>query len=102
MPELRLKESKIASELQKNSLNLDNQEIEIQRANNASEEIQIRIEQINDDLNREKFLLEDANENLKRVKEEKSNLEKQQGDLFKEELNTTTKSIKNNNPIIDF
>ena len=76
LPELRSKESNIASDLQINSINLDNQEKEIERANNAVEEIQIRINQINDDVSREQFLLNDANENLIRVKEEKSILEK--------------------------
>ena len=103
LPELRLEEGKIASELQKNTINLENQELEIQRAEDKADEIKIRIEQINDDLNREQFLYEDANENLKRVKDEKSSLEKQQGDLFKTDLkNDPTESLKNNNPIIDY
>ena len=105
LPKLRLQENKTSSELQKNSINLDNQEAEIKRAENAAEEIQMRIEQINDDLNREKFLLDDANENLKRVKGEKSSLEKHQGDLFNEDLddkNDKSESLKNNNPVINF
>ena len=67
LPELRGQESKITADLQKNSLKLENQEIEIQRANKAADEICIRIEQIKDDLNREQFLLDDAIENLSRV-----------------------------------
>ena len=84
---------------------MDNQEKEIERANSAVEEIQIRIEQINDDFSREKFLLDDAKENLVKLQEEKSLLEKQQGDLFTEETNTLkplSDSSKNNNPIIDY
>ena len=46
LPNLRLEENKIASELQKNSINLNNQEKEIERANAAVEQIQIRIGQI--------------------------------------------------------
>jgi chromosome segregation protein len=105
LPSMRLEESKIASELQRNSINLDNQEKEIERANNAVDEIQIRIEQIKNDSNREQFLFDDAKENLSRVKDEKSLLEKQQGDLFIEDnsknLDDTTSS-RNNNPIIDY
>ena len=105
LPELRQQESKATSELQKNSINLDNQEKDIERANNAIEEIQIRIEQINNDVSREQFLLDDAKENLVKLQEEKSLLEKHQGDLFAEESNTLKAlpdSAKNNNPIIDY
>ena len=106
LPNLRIEESKIASELQKNTMSLDNQEKEIERANIAVDETKVRIEQIKNDINREKFLYDDAKQNLERVREEKSVLLKQQGDLFiqeDEELdqnNSTTK--KNNNPIIDY
>ena len=82
LPDMRLKENKISSELQRNTINLDNQEKEIVRANNAVEEIQIRIGQIKNDGSREKFLFDDAKENLSSVTDEKSLLEKQQGDLF--------------------
>ena len=104
LPDMRIEEGRIASELQRNSINLDNQEKEIERANTAVEEIQIRIEQINNDNSREQFLFDDAKENLSRVKDEKSLLEKQQGDLFiEEEPNNTNSSVpKNNNPIIDY
>ena len=104
LPDIRLIEGKIASELQRNTINLDNQEKEIARANTAVEEIQIRIEQIKNDSNREQFLFDDAQENLSRVKDEKSLLEKQQGDLFLEEEseNTGSSVTKNNNPIIDY
>ena len=105
LPDLRLKESKIASELQRNTINLDNQEKEIYRANSAVEETQIRIEQIKNDINREEFLLSDAKENLDRVRDEKSLLEKQQGDLFIDDEGETDKNlkqIKNNKPIIDY
>ena len=84
---------------------MDNQEKEINRANDAVEETQIRIEQIKNDINREQFLFDDAKENLERVKEEKSILEKQQGDLFIEasdEQDLETNSKQNNNPIIDY
>jgi len=103
-PEMRLEESNIASELQRYTINLDNQEKEIERANSAVEEIQIRLEQINNDSNREQFLFDDAQENLTRVKDEKTILEKQQGDLFvEEEITLDSKaSPKNNSPIIDF
>ena len=105
LPEIRTQESYLAAELQKNTINFDNQEKEIERANNAVEEIQIRSEQIKNDNNREQFLFQDAKENLSRVREEKSLLEKQQGDLFieeeTEEINNQTKS-KNNNPVIDY
>ncbi len=105
LPELRKHESNIASELQKNSINLVNQEKEIERAKNAVEEIQIRIEQINNDVSREQFLLEDSKDNLLKLLEEKTFLEKQQGDLFQEEIdisNTSTGSKENNNPIINY
>ena len=104
LPNMRLEEGKIASELQRNTINLDNQEKEIDRANIAVEEIQIRIEQIKNDSSREQFLFDDAQENLSRVKDEKSLLEKQQGDLFLEEEseNTSSSISKNNNPIIDY
>ena len=102
LPEQRGQESKITTELQKNSLKLENQEIEIQRANTASDEISIRIEQIKDDLNREQFLLDDAKENLSRVRDEKNLLEKQQGDLFEEQLQSSSAPSNNNNPIIDY
>jgi len=108
LPDLRLEENKIAAELQRNTINLDNQEKEIERANTTIEEIQIRIEQIKNDNNREKFLFDDARENLSRVRDEKSLLEKQQGDLFVEEhsdnldLNADVSSSKNNNPILDY
>ena len=59
LPNLRLEESKIAAELQRNSINLDNQGKEIERANTAVEEIQIRIEQIKNDSNREQFLFDE-------------------------------------------
>ena len=105
LPDMRLQENKIASELQKNSINLENQEREIERANTAVEEIQVRIEQIINDNNREKFLFNDAKENLTRVEDEKSLLEKQQGDLFVEENSDNADSPKinkNHNPIIDY
>ena len=105
LPNMRIKESQIASELQKNSINLDNQEKEIDRANNAVEETQIRIQQIKNDKDREQFLFDDANENIERVKQEKSFLEKQQGDLFldvNDQDNLNTGSQRNNNPIIDY
>ncbi|MBI04950.1 MAG: chromosome segregation protein SMC [Pelagibacteraceae bacterium] len=106
LPSMRSKENEISSELQKNTINLDNQEKEIDRANVAVEETQIRIQQIKNDINREKFLFEDANENLIRVKEEKSILEKEQGDLFianNEDFNLdSANKQKNNNPIIDY
>ena len=104
LPNMRLEEGKIASELQRNTINLDNQEKEIDRANTAVEEIQIRIEQIKNDNSREQFLFDDAQENLSRVKDEKSLLEKQQGDLFLEEEseNNSSSISKNNNPIIDY
>ncbi len=105
LPDLRVEENKIASELQRNTINLDNQQKEIERANSAVEEIQIRIEQIKNDYNREQFLFDDAKDNLLRVKDEKSNLEKEQGDLFNDDnlssVNEKTSS-KNNNPIIDY
>jgi len=105
LPNMRLKESQIASELQKHTINLDNQEKEIDRANSAVEETQIRIQQIKNDMDREQFLFDDANENTERVREEKSILEKQQGDLFldtNEKDNDVTSSQRNNNPIIDY
>ena len=105
LPDIRIKESKIASDLQRNSINLDNQEKEIERAKSRSEEIQIQIDQIINDIKREQFLLDDAVDNLSRVSDEKSLLEKQQGDLFLEEnekLDMSKSSSKNNNPIIDY
>ncbi len=106
LPNLRIEENKTASELQKNTINLENQEKEIERANIAVDEINVRIEQIKNDIEREKFLFEDAKQNLERVKEEKSVLLKQQGDLF---LNPSEhiddiklSSKKNENPIIDY
>ncbi len=105
LPNMRLKESKIASELQKHTINLDNQEKEIDRANSAVEETQIRIQQIKNDMGREQFLFDDANANMERVREEKSILEKQQGDLFLDTNNQDTDppdSQRNNNPIIDY
>ncbi|MDC0497679.1 AAA family ATPase [Alphaproteobacteria bacterium] len=105
LPNMRLKESQIASELQKHTINLDNQEKEIDRANSAVEETQIRIKQIKNDMDREQFLFDDANENMERVREEKSILEKQQGDLFldtNEQEGDLASSQRNNNPIIDY
>ena len=106
LPNLRLEESKTASELQKNTLNLESQEKEIERANIAVDETKIRIEQIKNDIDREKFLYDDAKENLERVKEEKSVLLKQQGDLFiqedDQEDENKSSNKKNNNPIIDY
>jgi len=105
LPHMRLKENQIASELQKHTINLDNQEKEIDRANSAVEETQIRIQQIKNDMDREQFLFDDANENMERVREEKSILEKQQGDLFLDtnDQDTDVTSIqRNNNPIIDY
>ena len=105
LPDLRQKESKAASELQKNSINLDNQEKEIERAKNSVEEMQIQIEQIKNDVSREQFLLDDAKENLVKLQEEKSLLEKQQGDLFADETTASRilpDSKRNNNPIIDY
>ena len=105
LPTIRLKESQIAAELQKNTINLDNQEKEIERANSAVEETQIRIQQIKNDMDREQFLFDDAQENMGRVREEKSILEKQQGDLFidsNDKNNIETNSPQNNNPIIDY
>ena len=105
LPDIRIKESKIASDLQRNSINLDNQEKEIERAKSRSEEIQIQIDQIINDIKREQFLLDDAVDNLSRVSDEKSLLEKQQGDLFFEEnekLDMSKNSSKTNNPIIDY
>ncbi len=105
LPTMRLKESQIAAELQKHSINLDNQEKEIERANSAVEETQMRIQQIKNDMDREQFLFDDAQENMGRVREEKSILEKQQGDLFidsNDKDNIETNSQQNNNPIIDY
>ena len=105
LPNMRLKESQIAAELQKHTINLENQEKEIDRANSAVEETQIRIQQIKNDMDREQFLFDDANENLERVREEKSILEKQQGDLFLESNDQDEEAMvsqKNNNPIIDY
>ena len=105
LPTMRLKESQIAAELQKHTINLDNQEKEIDRANSAVEETQIRIQQIKNDMDREQFLFDDARENMERVREEKSILEKQQGDLFldsNDKDNIETGSQRNNNPIIDY
>jgi len=104
LPNMRLKESQIAAELQKYTINLDNQEKEIDRANNAVEETQIRIQQIKNDMDREQFLFNDANENMERVREEKSTLEKQQGDLFLEsnDQDPYKEGGQNNNPIIDY
>ena len=105
LPTMRLKESQIAAELQKHTINLDNQEKEIDRANSAVEETQIRIQQIKNDMDREQFLFDDAQENMERVSEEKSILEKQQGDLFldsNDKDNIETGSQRNNNPIIDY
>jgi len=105
LPTMRLKESQIAAELQKHTINLDNQEKEIDRANNAVEENQIRIQQIKNDMDREQFLFDDAQENMQRVREEKSILEKQQGDLFldsNDKDNMETGSQHNNKPIIDY
>ena len=103
LPDMRIKESSIASELQRNSINLDNQEKEISRAFTAVEEIQIRIEQIKNDKNREQFLFDDAQENLVRVRDEKTLLEQKQGDLFIEEKSDTINTSQNNNdPIIDY
>ena len=105
LPDMRIEESSIASELQRNTINLDNQEKEITRAFSAVEEIQIRINQIKNDKNREQFLFDDAQENLNRVREEKTLLEKKQGDLFiedkAEDINSNPSS-KNNDPIIDY
>ncbi len=105
LPGLRLKENKTASELQRYTINLDNQEKEIKRANNSIEEIEVRLQQIINDLDREKFLLNDAEGNLFKVHDEKSLLEKNQGDLFVDEnknKNTNFNTNKNDNPIIDF
>ena len=105
LPNMRLKESQIASQLQKHTINLENQEKEIDRANSAVEETQIRIQQIKNDMDREKFLFNDADENMERVREEKSILEKQQGDLFldtNEQDGSVTTSQSNNNPVIDY
>ena len=106
LPNLRQDENKVSSELQKYSINLENQEKEIERANIAVDEIKVRIEQIKNDIDREKFLYDDANENLDRVREEKSVLLKQQGDLFlqpeDQRNDEISSSKKNNNPIIDY
>ena len=105
LPNMRLKESQIAAELQKHTINLENQEKEIDRANSAVEETQVRIQQIKNDMDREQFLFDDANENLERVREEKSILEKQQGDLFLEANDQNEDGLvsqRNNNPIIDY
>ena len=105
LPDMRTEENKIAAQLQRNTIDYDNQEKEIERANSAADEIQIRIEQIKSDNEREKFLFDDAEENLLRVQDEKSILEKQQGDLFIEENSLELNSAadpKNNNPIIDY
>ncbi len=106
LPDLRLEESKVASELQKHTINLENQEKEIERANVALDETKVRIEQIKNDIDREKFLFDDAKQNLERVKEEKQVLLKQQGDLFlqpDDQIGHLKSSNKqNNNPIIDY
>ncbi len=103
LPELRTEESKLASELQKNSINLENQEKEVDRAKKNIEEIKVRIEQINKDKEREETLISDAKENLSRVREEKSLLQKSQGDLFEnEKTDESLRSTKTNNPVIDY
>ena len=79
LPDLRIKENKTSSELQRFTINFDNQEKEIERANLALEEVNVRIEQIKNDISREEFLFDNAKQNLERVKEETSNLLKQQG-----------------------
>ena len=105
LPNLRVQEGKISSELQKFSINLENQEKEIERANVAVDDTKVRIEQIKNDIDREKFLYDDAKQNLERVKEEKSVLLKQQGDLFiqtDDQPNEDKSLNKKNNPIIDY
>ena len=106
LPNLRLEEGKVAAELQKYSLNLENQEKEIERANIALDETKVRIEQIKNDIDREKYLYDDAKQNLERVRDEKSILLKQQGDLFIQSDNQLDNDLssnkKNNNPIIDY
>tara|TARA_Y100001970_G_C14258549_1_gene877557 strand:+ start:9340 stop:11958 length:2619 start_codon:yes stop_codon:yes gene_type:complete len=101
LPEVRKKEAEINGELQKNIIILENKESEIIRAKANSDEIIIRLNQIKDDVNREQFLFDDAKLNLSKVQEEKETLEKQQGELFKSELDDSL-SISNDNPIIDF
>ena len=64
LPNLRLQESKVAAELQKYSISLENQEKEIERANIAVDETKVRIEQIKNDIDREKFLFEDAKQKV--------------------------------------
>ena len=105
LPNLRNEENKVSSELQKNTLDLENQEKDIERAGIALEETEVRIEQIKNDINREKFLYDDANQNLSRVRDEKSLLLKQQGDLFiqsNDDIKGNETTINKNNPIIDY
>ena len=68
----------------------------------SNDEAVILIEQIKNDIEREEFLFNEAKENIDRVRDEKSLLEKQQGDLFEEQLKNSDISKKNDNPIIDF
>ncbi len=106
LPNLRTEEAKVSADLQKNTINLENQEKELERARISADETEVRIDQIKNDIKREKFLFDDAKQNLDRVIEEKSILLKQQGDLFIQndeiENNEQNDTKKNNNPIIDF
>ena len=102
LPNLRLEEGKVAAELQKYSLNLENQEKEIERANIALDETKVRIEQIKNDIDREKFLYDDAKQNLERVRDEKSILLKQQGDLFIQSDNQLNNDLNSNKSFLAF
>ena len=53
---------------------LENQEKEIERANIALDETKIRIEQIKNDIEREKFLFEDAKQSFRHYNKEKADV----------------------------
>jgi len=102
IPELRIKDNSISTDLEKINLNLNTYEREIDHINLTTADLNMRLKQVEDDLTREKALKDDAEINLKKVQKESNKL-KLQSDLFPEEVNVSVKSSYDSaKPVIDY
>jgi len=102
IPELRIKDTSIAAELEKINLSLNTYDKEIDHVNLTTADLNTQLKQVENDLTREKALKDDAEINLIKVQKERNKLELQ-SDLFPEEINTNLQSSNDTaKPVIDY
>ena len=102
IPELRIKDTSIAAELEKINLSLNTYDKEIDHVNLTTADLNTQLKQVENDLTREKALKDDAEINLVKVQKERNKLELQ-SDLFPEEINTNLQSSNDTaKPVIDY